>query len=156
MPAGMAFLWKQSARPFQGILTAVPKTRMKSQIDRRTYPRFEVVHRAIAELGKFRTGRITDISKGGLAFHYFDFSHKEGGAFDGLLLVNAVNHVGFFSFNLLCRVIMDDFTQSETSHSHYLIRIKKCCVQFEWMTPEKKSQLDYFISNFTNAKNQPH
>jgi len=138
-------------RKFQGMMTAEPKMRMMNQIDRRTFPRFEVVHRAIAELGKFRTGRITDISKGGLAFHYFDFSNKERDAFGGPLLVNAVNHVGFFYFDLLCRIIMDDFIKSETRHSNYL-RIKKCCVQFERMTPDKKSQLDYFIFNFTKAK----
>lgn len=105
---------------------------------------------AYAALHGSKVGIIIDIDRKGLSFRYFhdatqvqDDSHKK-------LTVSIFNQDGFSLQHIPCRVITDDSMLSE--YTFNLVKMYKCSLTFGELTAEQQSQLDYFLSHFTNAK----
>ena len=126
---------------------------MRKQKERRKHPRFQVEDVAVAILGKSKFGIITDISQGGLAFRYIGFDQEDEELFSGLLEVRTFSDVAEFSLlDVPCAIIRKQTTRSE----YYLstLSMQKCCIQFGCLSPEQKSQLEYFIDLFISPVSQ--
>lgn len=119
---------------------------MEQEVERRNYYRFRVRAGAIAALNDSKLGTITDISRGGLAFRYIDFGYEAEEDSVEAPEVSIVNDAGFALHNVPCKIIMDDYSQPEYPFS--TLRMNKCRLQFEELTPDQQAQLDYFIANF--------
>lgn len=118
--------------------------------DRRKYPRFQVINRAIATLGEQKLGIVTDISKEGLAFYYVTFGNKKDtGDRNGSVEVSVANHKGFFLLNFPCRIVVDEYLMPNSDIVS--IKMKKCRIQFDSLTPDKMRQLEYFIAHYTTS-----
>ena len=120
---------------------------MKQQINRRKYHRSHVGTGAIAALDDTKIGTIENISRGGLAFRYIGFEDEEE---EFLVkespLVSIVNHAGLSLHNVPCKVVA--VVTSPPEYPFSSIRKIRCHLQFVHLTPEQKSQLDYFIAYF--------
>ena len=121
------------------------------QIGPRTHTRFRVECIACVKLSNARVGIITEISREGLVFRYIHEDADEKRNTNELLTVSILKN-GFSIYNLPCRIIKD----SDILPEYYLSSAKmhKCYIQFEELTEDQKSQLDYFISHFTTIHNQ--
>jgi hypothetical protein len=85
----------------------------------------------------------------GLAFRYIGFDQEDEEVFIGSQKVSIVHEgTGFSLFHVPC-VMIRNFS---ALHEHYQrsLNMKRCCLQFGWLTPEQKSQLDNFILHFTD------
>jgi len=96
-------------------------------------------------------GIITEISQEGLVFRYIHEDSKDK-KFANELLKVSIHKNGFSLLNVPCRIIKDNDVLPE----YYLssAKMQKCYIQFEKLTEDQKSQLDYFISHFTTIHNQ--
>ena len=121
------------------------------QIGQRTHTRFRVECIACVKLSNAMVGIITEISKEGLVFRYIRENSEEKKNANEPLTVSIFKN-GFSLLNVPCRIIKDNDILPE----YYLSSAKmhKCYVQFEELTEDQKSQLDYFISHFTTIHNQ--
>lgn len=128
----------------------VARRRMGKHTERRKHPRFQVENVAVATLGKSKVGIITEISKGGLAFRYIGFDQVEEEVFKGSQKVSIVHEgTGFSLLDVLCTMIRNYSTLHEYYQSS--LRMNRCCLQFGWLSPAQKSQLDNFIYHFTES-----
>lgn len=126
---------------------------MEKQRDQRKNRRFKAREGSVAAL-KFeicrKSGMITDISRGGLAFRYLapDYEGEENLAGPSAINISyGANGVSLFSGP--CKIVKDNYTPPEYSFCLGLIR--KCSVQFGELTADQKSRLEYFITHFTKG-----
>ena len=122
---------------------------MGIQVERRRYPRLQVVYGAVATLGESKFGIITDISHGGLAFQYIALNHRDEFLRDSLAISIAYNVAGFIIRNIPCQIIRDFSRTSEPYPCPPPPTKKKCCVQFDPLTSDQKLQLQFFLKHFT-------
>ena len=118
---------------------------MMHQVDQRKHPRFLVSYGAFAALTDSKLGKISDISRGGLAFNYIDYEDEDDVAASESPEVSIVHDPGFFLLDVPCKVIKDDYYPPD---HHGLYKMNKCRIQFYRLTLDQEEQLDYFIENF--------
>jgi hypothetical protein len=99
---------------------------------------------AVIKSKPIKMGQIVNISKEGLAFHYIDRQSETNNLFkmDILFAQNA-----FYLDRLLFKPIFDVEIDAGTPLNSFAIR--KCGVQFGELNQQQRSQLQYFICNFT-------
>jgi hypothetical protein len=117
----------------------------KEAVDRRKHRRFEVPIGAFVVLGPHSTqvGRIIDISMGGLAFRHVD---KEQSS-DALHELDVFHIQNDFSLKHLPCQMVSELETYESPFGSFVIR--ESAVQFGDLSPDQRSQLEYFIRNLT-------
>ena len=122
---------------------------MKDLVERRKHKRFQVEDGAFA---LFRphwhhstmSGRIIDINRHGLAFHYVTSEGGWNGSFElGILFA----YHGFYCDKVPVKTISDFEVADETRVSW--IATRRRSVQFGELTPHQISQLEHFIGSHT-------
>ena len=118
----------------------------KDLVERRGHKRFEVKEGAFASLKGpvSKLGQITDISRGGLAFRYIDTGVRPARLFD--LEISLTDNT-FRLKEVSCKSISDSEITNEFHFSS--ITMRRLGVQFEKLTQDQNSQLEYFIQNHT-------
>ena len=99
---------------------------------------------AVIKSKPIKMGQIVNISKEGLAFHYID---RKGGS-KGLFKMDILfAQDAFYLDRLLFKPIFDIEIDTEIPLNSFVIR--KCGVQFGELNQQQRSQLEYFICNYT-------
>ena len=93
---------------------------------------------------EIRTGRISDISSGGLAFSYLP-KEKDVDGFKQVDIYLTKN--GFRLSDVPCRIVYDEKDASNGSSNGDTYR--RCGLRFGEMADEHKTGLNYFLSHFT-------
>jgi hypothetical protein len=125
---------------------------MMGQTNRRKHHRSPVRAGAIAALNDTKLGSIADISRGGLAFRYIGFDDEDEDFFiTESPQVSIVNNAGFAMHNIPCKIVEVDTSPPEYPFSS--LRRMQCRLQFIRLTPQQKSQLEYFIAHFKEQTN---
>lgn len=106
----------------------------------------------VALRGKFtKIGRVQDISMGGLAFEHIDDEkpNSETSRRDILLWVN-----GFRSSKLPGRIVYDIPIAPPNEYQEFIIHLitKRCGVEFETLSEDQASQLDFFLKTYTKGR----
>jgi predicted nucleic acid-binding OB-fold protein len=124
---------------------------INNQLGQGTHTRFRVEGIASVKLSNSKVGIITEIDKEGLVFRYIQEDSEEKTHTNEPLTVSIYKN-GFSLLNLPCRILKDNDILPE----YYLssAKMQKCHIQFEELTADQKSQLDYFISHFTTFHNK--
>jgi hypothetical protein len=131
--------------PTQHLLSA---NRTKSHVgllEKRRFRRFQVPKNAFALLNgpDGRLGRITDISKDGLAFRYVGKGEPPKRSFQmDILLANNGFRLEKVSFRTV-----SDFEVSKPGLANFLI-MRRRGVQFDGLDQNYVSRLEYFIKNY--------
>lgn len=120
---------------------------MMNQVDRRKHPRFLVGYGAVAVLRASKLGKISDISRGGLAFSYINLEDGDEIAARISSEVSIIYDPGFSLLDVPCNVIGDEVSTPEQQYGFF--KMNKCRIQFYQLTPDQQTQLYYFIENFT-------
>jgi len=89
-------------------------------------------------------GQIVNISKEGLAFHYID---RKGGSKSLFKMDILFAQDAFYLDRLLFKPIFDIEIDTDLPLNSFTIR--KCGVQFGELNQQQRSQLEYFICNYT-------
>jgi len=99
---------------------------------------------AVIKSKPIKMGQIVNISREGLAFNYIDRQGGSNGLFkmDILFAQNA-----FYLDRLLFKPIFDIEINAEIPLNSFTIR--QCGVQFGELNHQQRSQLEYFICNYT-------
>ena len=99
---------------------------------------------AVIKSKPIKMGQIVNISKEGLAFHYIDRQGRSNSLFkmDILFARDA-----FYLDRLLFKPIFDIELNTDIPLNPFTIR--KCGVQFGELNQQQRSQLDFFICNYT-------
>lgn len=120
--------------------------------EQRRHRRFEAPYGAVAALRhktRSKIGLITDISRGGLAFSYIGnniyYTKPPRKKLELDILLGAKN---FYLDKVGCRIVLDHIPPGEKSTG--IFSTKKCRIQFVELTSFQKSQVDFFIDNFTH------
>ena len=125
---------------------------MKDLLERRKHKRFQVENGAFALFKPHwhhstMSGRIIDISRDGLAFHYVTSEGGSNGSFElGILFA----YHGFHCKKIPVKTISDFKLADETLVSSIETRQRR--VQFGELTEDQISQLDSFIQNHTKRE----
>ena len=115
--------------------------------------RFSVKDNVIVALrGRFtKVGRVKDVSRGGLAFEHIDDENQNSEATrrDVLLWVN-----GFSLSKLPGRIVYDVPLATPKEYQEFFIHLmtRRCGVQFETLSGEQASQLDFFLKTYTTGE----
>lgn len=118
-------------------------TKEKKLAEHRKNNRFRVSRDAFVALGPHfnRVGRLTDIHKDGLKFHYIARKEPPQKSFEiDIFLTDG----DFYLEKVPCEKVADIETLGTPS-------IRQCTVQFGELSPDQKSQLEYFIQNHTTG-----
>jgi len=116
------------------------------RVERRENERFRVKNDAFVALRPHYTklGQISDISMGGLSFHYMSREELPNESFDVLDIL--VTNDDFFLEKVPFEIVVDlELTKVPLSH----VTIKRCSVRFGALTDDQRSQLEDFIDNHT-------
>ena len=117
--------------------------------DLREYPRYLVRSVAVAALNDSRIGVIMDISRSGLAFRYIDFNQGLEDSLPAPVTVSIVHDTADFSLlDLPCTIIREQHQLPGFYISS--LKMNKCCLRFDALTPSQKSKLESFIAHFTD------
>ena len=96
-------------------------------------------------------GKVKDISMGGLAFEHIDDEkpNSETSRRDILLWVN-----GFRLSKLPGRIVYDIVLPPPNEYQGFFFHLitRRCGVEFETLSEDQASQLDFFLGNYTNGK----
>jgi hypothetical protein len=107
---------------------------------------------AIAALNDTKLGSIADISSGGLAFRYIGFAHEDDDfSISESTQFSIVNNTGFAMHNIPCKIVEIDTSPPE--YPFRSLRRMQCRLQFTYLTPQQKAQLEYFIAQFMERTN---
>ena len=98
-----------------------------------------------------KVGKVKDISMGGLAFEHIDDEkpNSETSRRDILLWVN-----GFRLSKLPGRIVYDIVLPPPNEYQGFFFHLitRRCGVEFETLSEDQASQLDFFLGNYTNGK----
>jgi hypothetical protein len=116
-------------------------------IERRQHKRLTVKDGAFVEIWNHvrKVGQVIDISMGGLAFRYIDIGERPKKSFE----------LGLFTDDktfLLEKVFFKSVSDIEIHNEFFCssIKMRRHSVQFDKLTPECSSQLNYFIQHYTS------
>jgi len=99
---------------------------------------------AVIKSKPIKMGQIVNISKEGLAFHYID---RKGGSKSLFKMDILFAQDAFYLDRLLFKPIFDIEIDTDLPLNSFTIR--KCGVQFGELNQQQRSQLEYFICNYT-------
>jgi hypothetical protein len=99
---------------------------------------------AVIKSKPIKMGQIVNISKEGLAFLYID---RQGGSNSLYKMDILFAKASFYLDRLLFKPIFDIEVDTDISLSPFSMR--KCGVQFGELNQQQRSQLDFFICNYT-------
>jgi len=88
-------------------------------------------------------GQLLDISRGGLSFRYFTTEEKLPNYAD----LGIFSSDGEFNIEKIPIKIISDIETEKTSSGKQTLR--RYGLQFDTLTPDQTSQLDYFLQNYT-------
>lgn len=98
-----------------------------------------------------KVGKVQDISMGGLAFEHIDDEkpNSETSRRDILLWVN-----GFRLSKLPGRIVYDIQLPPPNEYQGFFFHLitRRCGVEFETLSEDLASQLDFFLENYTKGK----
>ena len=97
---------------------------MMNQVDRRKHPRFLVGYGAVAALRASKLGKISDISRGGLAFSYINLEDGDEIAARISSEVSIIYDPGFSLIDVPCNVIRDEYSMPEQQYGFF--KMNKC------------------------------
>jgi len=119
---------------------------MEKCFERKEYRENQVRYAAFAEVDKTKIGIVTKISREGFAFRYIDNADIYVKLFQEPLLVNIV-HEDYALYNFPIKSLTECYALSD----YYIstLKMNKCCLYFCQLTPEQKSDLEFFIVNCT-------
>jgi hypothetical protein len=121
--------------------------------ERRKYTRFLAEEYVYAALGiNFsKVGKLKDISIGGLAFEYIDWT--ENCAQDYSIVAIFHTHNEFYLPNLACRLIRNLAISAENDDSQFIRQyaIHRCAIQLGDITAKQRKQLEFFINHYTRG-----
>ena len=119
--------------------------------ERRKYTRFLAKEDAYAALGiNFtRVGKLKDISIGGLAFEYIDYTGSR--VQDSSRVAIFHSHKEFHLPNLACRLIYNLTISAENDDLEFTRQyaIHRCAIQFRDITAKQRKRLEFFINHYT-------
>jgi len=120
----------------------------KKLIDRRKHERFQLQHTVFATLlpDYQKTGKVIDVSMGGLAFQYLAELHPPAASCE-LMFFSAS---GDFCLSGLSFVTVSDFENDRVPFSS--IRTRRCGLQFGELVGDQIAKLGYFLHNYTTNK----
>jgi hypothetical protein len=115
-------------------------------LEKRAHVRYTPVEPAYAALGKefSKTGRIRDISRGGLCFEYIVGAARSDD--DSSLAVFVIDD-SFHIHNLPCRVVYDHSRSEVSRRSAGAMEERVCGVQFLMPSREQEQQIAQFLSS---------
>jgi len=119
--------------------------------ERRKYTRFIAEKNVYVALGiNFtKVGKLKDISIGGLAFEYVDYTENFVQDSSTVAIFNSLNE--FYLPNLACRLIYNLAISAENDDSQltWQYAIYRCAIQFGDLTAEQRKQLEFLINHYT-------
>jgi c-di-GMP-binding flagellar brake protein YcgR len=115
------------------------------RVERRKHKRFQVDNSAFVILGSHyeKLGRIIDISMGGLAFRYMTAVERPNASYLAIVLPET----NFCLDEVSAKTISDFELPDKLPASS--ITVRRCGVQFVNLTDNQKSQIEFFINNYT-------
>lgn len=120
-------------------------TSTTERVERRKHKRFQVDNGAFVVLGSNhdKSGRIIDISVGGLAFRYMTPVERQNGSYLAIVLPET----NFYLDEVSIKTISDfELPYKLPTNS---MAMRRCGVQFVNLTDNQKSQIEFFINNYT-------
>lgn len=122
----------------------------KKSVERRGYKRFQVPIDAFVALGPHyvKLGQMMDVSTHGLAFCYMASEEPSDGSFELEIFLAGRP---FYLYKVPYETISDYETKGIPLSS---IAMRRCGVQFGELTPNQRSQLEYFVQNHTIGEAQ--
>jgi hypothetical protein len=122
--------------------------------EQRKHRRFEVPTGSLVSFGVHRAlGKITDMGMGGLAFRYIGEAHPNGSFLD----ISLAEH-DFYLSSVRFKTVADFAIDNEVVHTlanGNLLHgrtLRRSGVQFEKLSPDQRSQLEYFLQNYAVAE----
>ena len=119
--------------------------------ERRKYTRFLAEKNVYVALGiNFaKVGKLKDISIGGLAFEYVDYTENFVQDSSIVAIFHSVNE--FHLPNLACRLICSSAISAENDDSQFIRQYAncRCAIQFGDITAKQRKQLEFFINHYT-------
>ena len=123
--------------------------------EQRKHRRFEVSTGSLVSFGVHSAvlGKITDMGVGGLAFRYIGEAHPNGSFLD----ISLTEH-NFYLSSVRFKTVADFAIDNEVVHTianGNLLHgrtLRRSSVQFEKLSPDQRSQLEYFLQNYTVAE----
>jgi c-di-GMP-binding flagellar brake protein YcgR len=135
--------------PGSGVCRSGNENGMKGKTDRRKQTRRQVNQTIAASLDPVRSGIITDISHGGMAFRYIASPYEIARPSNETGTIS-IAHDDFVLTDIPCRVVNDRYLLQEYSAISTL-KMFKCSIQFEDLPRNQQTHLDYFLTNFTEG-----
>lgn len=120
-------------------------TTTNERVERRKHKRFQVDNGAFVILGSHhdKSGRIIDISMGGLAFRYLTPVKRPNGSYLAIVLPET----NFYLDEVPAKTI-SDFELADKLPTNSMT-VRRCGVQFVNLTDNQQSQIEFFINNYT-------
>ena len=119
--------------------------------ERRKYTRFLADKNVYVALGiNFtRVGKLKDISVGGLAFEYVDYTENFVRDSSMVAIFHSLNE--FHLPNLACRLIYNSAISAENDDPQFIRQyaFRRCAIQFGDITAEQRKQLEFLINHHT-------
>ena len=119
--------------------------------ERRKYTRFLAEEDVYAALGAnfAKVGKIKDISIGGLAFEYVDYTENFVQDSSSATIFHSLDE--FHLPNLACRLICNLVITAENDDPQFKRQyaIHRCAIQFGDITAKQRKQLEFFINQCT-------
>ena len=140
---GIIKTWAGPSQSDVWTVRGVVMSNMKEIVNQRRYARFRVPKDAFAALGPdyIKVGQIINISMGGLAFRY----HGSEGPSNASELDIFLAGRAFYLYKIPFEPVWDFVTEENHSGS---TKMKKCGLHFKDLTPQQRSQLEYFIQAY--------
>jgi len=131
---------------------AVVSGKYMNHFERRKNQRFKAAYGAFAVLGpeSSKLGQIKDISMGGLAFKYLVDEARSNGA-DELDII--IRQDGFCIKSIPIQTVSDFELARENAFS--TVRLRQQGVQFDELTPDQTSQLEFLLKHHTSWTEEP-
>ena len=125
-------------------------TSTNDRVERRKHKRFQVDNSAFVILGAShdKSGRIIDISRGGLAFRYMTAVERPNGSYLAIVLPET----NFYLDEVPVKTISDFELPDKLPTSSMTVRRRG--VQFVNPTDNQKSQIEFFINNYTTGETE--
>jgi len=119
--------------------------------ERRKYTRFLSEKDVYAALGiNFtKVGKLKDISIGGLAFEYVDYTENFVQDSSIVAIFHSLNE--FHLPNLACRLICNLAISAENIDPQFIRQyaLRRCAIQFKDITAKQRKQLEFLINHYT-------
>ena len=97
-----------------------------------------------------KSGKLLDISRGGLCFHYlFNSNPSEGRATSLKIDIFIINN-GYYLPKVPCTLIYD-VEKKETTSFPISIAFRRCGLQFGELSKEQNRQLELYLNNHTEV-----